>query len=887
MRDHRTLFALTLLLALACKPLELEPPQPYAWAVYDPATGRIPSPNQALVDEGEGHIDLAVDPETQTPASVAVRQWMNTLDGWSTVATPKVEFSEPIDPTSVTASTFQVWRWDEPPERLDEVMVEVAEDGLSITVIPAREGWDRGTTYVVMVRGSGAGVRTAAAAPVGPDAAFTYLRLDQPIDGPEHQRAFTGATRAERLDTARRLEAVRASIDPYLSFFATELEPEWDRIPRTEVIALWEFTITRRVELAMDRESQRVPLPFDLLIEPDTGLVHLSPSDHDTELEADAKLEANKLDGFGTTADMWFQFTAGIDPSTVTTDAIRLYDLSGEAAVPLPVHVDTMAESGYAACDVEPIDPDCRYVFVGLEPESLPLKGASTYALVVTEELTDLLGEPVIPMSLGRFVMLDEPVFLDEASQLSSLDDEQAARVEGVRVKVDALLDGLGREGLAAAWPFTTMDVAPLLEETARLPEKLNLHPTPTIDSRLPAYSLFGEDAISDLLPGVANPGPEVYAGRVDGIAEVVQGTIPMPYFLDPETHRWREDGGYDLVDVPYLATIPEDPPNGEFKVVIFGHAVVTDRRFLLTIGGRLAKEGYAAVAFDFPFHGERTVCVDSSLAALPNFFPEELQELTGFTDPLLYMPPCVSGDEATCSDQGECIGPDGEPEDFWAFPIMDLKSASGAAFLDVGDIAHIPDHYRQAISDLATLRWSLATDPTWTGVYGRAIRTDSFHYVGMSLGSLIGSVWIPFEPSIDRIVLNVAGSNMVDLFLDSTYFGPQIDIFLEELDIEPGTFEAERMLTFASWLVDAVDPLSVAHLYAEQGREGMIQMDKVNDELGDIIIPNHVTEELQRASGLPMVQYPSFIHVDLIIPLIGNGMLDDAANWLGEDLDL
>jgi hypothetical protein len=884
---HRIAFALALLLALSCQPLELEPPLPYAWAIYDPGTGRIPTPNQALVDSDEGHVALTVDAETQTPASVAVRQWMNTLDGWSTVSTPKVEFSEPVDPTSVTDATFQVWRWGDEPERLQGLAVEVAEDGLSITVTPPREGWDRTTSYVVLVRGAGSGMRTAAGAPVGPDAAFTYLRLDQPIDGPEHQRAFTGATRAERLETARRLEAVRASIDPYLAFFAGALEPEWDRIPRDEVIALWEFTTTRRIELAMDRESQRVPLPFDLLIEPDTGLVHLSPSEHDSDLEADAKLQANKLDGFGTTTDMWFQFTGPVDPASVTTDTVLLYDLSGAAGVPLPVHVDVMAESGYAACDAEPVDETCRYVFVGLEPESLPLRGASTYALVVTDGVTDLLGEPVVSMSLGRFVMLDEAVLIDGASQLGSLDDEQAARVEGVRVKVDALLDGLGRDGLAAAWPFTTMDVVPLLQETAAIPETLGLHPTPTIDSRMPAYSVFGEDAISDLLPGVGNPGPEVYAGRVDGIAEVVQGTIQMPWFLDPVTRRWREDGGYELVDVPYLATIPDDPPNGDFKVVIFGHAVVTDRRFLLTIGGRLAKEGYAAVAIDFPFHGERTTCVDSSLAALPNFFPEELQELTGFTDPLLYMPPCVSGDEATCSPEGLCIGPDGEPEDFWAFPIMDLQSASGAAFLDVSDISHIPDHYRQAIADLASLRYSLATDPTWSGVYGRDIRTDSFHYVGMSLGSLIGSVWIPFEPSIDRIVLNVAGSNMVDLFLDSTYFGPQIDIFLEELDIEPGTFEAERMLTFASWLVVAVDPLSVAHLYAEQGREGMIQMDKVNDEIGDIIIPNHVTEELQRASGLPMVAYPSFIHVDLIIPLIGNSMLNDAADWLGEDLDL
>lgn len=879
--------AVSLAPAMACRPLDLDPAQPYAWAVYDPGTGRIPTPNQALVDEDAGLIDLVIDPETQSPAAVAVRQWMNTLDGWSTVATPMVEFSEPIEPASVTPSTFQVWRWGEEPQPLADVSVEVAEDGLSVSVTPSRWGWDRGATYVVMLRGAGSGIRTRTGAPIGPDAPFTLLRQPDPIDGPEHGRAFPGATRAERLATAERMEEVRTAIDPYLRFFEAVLEPEWDRVPRDEVIALWEFRTTRRVELAMDRPSQRVPLPFDLLIDPATGLVDLAPADWDTDLEADAKLVANRLDGFGTTADMLFEFTATIDPGTVTTESVRLFDLSGPSAVPVPIHVRTMAASGTSACEAEPPDPGCVHVMVGLDPEALPLKGSATYALVVGEALADLAGEPVIPMSLGRFLLLEEPVVVGGESQLSSLDDEQAARVEGVRTKLEPLLDDLGRDGVAAAWPFTTMDVGPLLEETAALPQAMGLHPTPAIGSRLPAYSPFGENAISDLLPGAANPGPELYAARMDGIAEVVQGTIPMPSFLDPVTRRWRGDGSYEMVDVPYLATVPEDPPAGDLRVVIFGHAVVTDRRFLLTIGGRLAREGFAAVAIDLPFHGERTVCVDASLAALPNVLPEELQQLTGYTDELLYVPPCVSGDEATCSPEGECVGPDGEVEDFWAFPVMDLKSASGAAFLDVADIAHIPDHFRQAIADLAALRWSLATDPTWSGIFGRDIRTDRFHYVGMSLGSLVGSVWVPFEPSIDRIVLNVAGSNMVDLFVDSTYFGPQIDAYLHDLDLEPGTFEAERMLAFATWLIDSVDPLSVAGLYAEQGRQALIQMDKVTEGVGDIIIPNHVTEEFQRASGLPLIEYPSVLHIDLILPVVGDGMLEDAAEWLGGDLDL
>ena len=52
-----------------------------------------------------------------------------------------------------------------------------------------------------------------------------------------------------------------------------------------------------------------------------------------------------------------------------------------------------------------------------------------------------------------------------------------------------------------------------------------------------------------------------------------------------------------------------------------------------MLVAGEFAKRGYASVAIDFPYHGERIACVEASLVAVPNFFPEALRGLVGFED--------------------------------------------------------------------------------------------------------------------------------------------------------------------------------------------------------------------------------------------------------------
>ena len=109
-----------------------------------------------------------------------------------------------------------------------------------------------------------------------------------------------------------------------------------------------------------------------------------------------------------------------------------------------------------------------------------------------------------------------------------------------------------------------------------------------------------------------------------------------------------------------------------------------------------------------------------------------------------------------------------------------------------------------------------------------------------------------------------------------------QIEEYFANQMIPSPSFERERLLDVARWLIDSVDPHSVGHLYALEGREVLLQMD-----VGDIVIPNRTTRTLQRVSGLPMREYGSPLHADLVVPLVGDGQLRDMADYLAGDIDM
>ncbi|MCB9666321.1 MAG: hypothetical protein H6732_19580 [Alphaproteobacteria bacterium] len=839
-------------------------PVPPPVVVYDPAAGVLPVPNDLLRDPVARQLVLPQPPGLPA-AELAFRAWLGTLPAWPTTLPVVLTMSEPVDPDTVGPRNVSLYAADDGLTWLRDATAAATGDGSRVRLDPPVGGWTPGGSYAVLVRGGPGGVRTPRGEPVEADAAMRLLLSSDPLRLDE----IPGSDPSTRQALQRQLEAERARLEPLLDGLD---------VPVGEIAAFFRFSVHARPEVAMDRATQRVPLPFDLLRDPATGLVHLDPSPDDSPIEADAKAVASTFDGFGLSADPFLELTAGADPRTLDADAVELWELADRPRR-VPVDLELMRAEGTDGCRAPPYLDDCRHLFLRLPDAELPLRPATRYAVVVRDTLRGRRGEPLAAMPLGHLVAAPAPLAVGGRSQVSLLDDATATVLEGARASIAPFLDTRGRGDVVAAWPFTTMDPLPVLVEAAHLTEDLGLDPSPHVDWRRPASALIGADALGELFPGLANPGPALYLGRVAGVREVVAGTLISPDHLHDTTRRWTATATPE--PLPFWAALPEgvdrDTPA---PVVIFGHAVVTDRRFLLFVAGELAKRGFVTVGIDFPYHGERIVCVRDSLVRVPNFLPPALQDLLGMREPLLQFPPCPSGAQGSCSPTGECLDPRGRVEGFTDFPIIDMQPASGAAFLDTHDLPHVPDHFRQALVDLSTLRHALSTGDL-ADALRQDLQVDTVSYLGQSLGSILGVVWVGARTDVDRAVFNVPGSNLVDLFLESTYFQPQLQVFLDELELEHGTFEEQRLLQVASWILDSVDPHSVARGFVGGPTAVLAQIDKIDEQTGDLIIPNRTTENLIRVGGFERAQYRSSLHADLIVPVLGDAMLRDAADFL------
>jgi len=824
------------LTSVGCSNLDLDPPPTLIHARFDPDARVIPMPTDVLRDRALGRLELPNDTPEElaalTPAEAEFYAYLETLDGWSSLMSATVELTGAIDPSSVHAGTVQVWSWGDIPRQVLDARLSVSADGKKITIDPPRTGWERGGRYVAVVRGGARGLTGLAGERVECDAAFYFLRQTTPLDTPEHERAFPGDTAEERRENARRLEDIRLDLAPAFDFFEQR-----HALPRGEVAALWAFTVTTRTELAMDQPSQRMPLPIDLMIDPATAKIDAPIAPWDSDLEADAKRRLTELDGFSLSGSQLFELTAPVDPSTVGDRTIRLYEIESGSPVQVPARVELLA--------------DRRHVVV--TPTSGRLAERTTYALVVSKGLRDEGGERPVVMPVGHFLLSRAPVLDGGASQIPAVEDRDAERLESARAELAAILDDLpgGRDQVLAAWPFTTMSVTAPLRALRVTAERYGVSPDPAdVTRQSPAQALL------DFPLGIAS---------ILDVGDVYHGTIESPVFLDPATRAWRRDGGHVVEKIHFTMTVPDDPAPGPIPVVIFGHGLVTERRFVLAVGDALAAKGYAAISIDFPYHGERTYCARGGPISLVDPFDGSLTSLD----------PCKSG--TTCNELGRCVDAQGNGNHLATWPVLDMPVASGAVFLEIENIANSKDHFQQALVDLGALDRSLRRG-NWEDVLGRPVDTSRIFYAGQSLGGIMGAVFLGTDPDIQRAVLNVPGANLVPMFDDSTFFSPQLDAFFTRHEVERDSYDGQRFLTVAKWFMDAVDPLHLGPITGD--RALLIQMATL-----DFIIPNESTMTLQAVTGAPRRDYlgeHAFITIP-VEPAYFRGVRDLASFLSGE----
>jgi hypothetical protein len=785
--------------------LDLDPPPLLIQARFDPAARVLPMPNDMVRDFQANVLALPI-PDDLSPAEKELRGWLNQQDGFPSTFTSTMSFSAPVDDQTIDKQTLQVWRWGDTPVEL-EVTHELDKDGMQLSILPPELGWDRGRTYMVVVRGGKDGVHGEHREEVVADAAFWFLRSKQKLDDPKHQRAFPGATRDERIAKAAELEEHRVRLQPQFDFLAQR------GIPREEIAALWTFTATTRNEVAMDAASQRMPVPFDLLIDRKSGRIDLPARATDGKVESEGKKRLADYDGWGLSAGLMFEATAPI-AATLDPDAVALWEI---AQPPRRVPAKLKVYS------------DRRHV--ELTPDELPLKEHAAYAVVVRDSFLGEDKRPVAPMTIGHFMRAKAPLEVNGKSEIGSVADEDAQRLEWTRKRVAPLLDQIGRDHVVTAWPVTTQTVVPLIKSA--IGKALQVAPIAKPEN---LKKLTPLQALGDFALGISSL---LY------VKDVYYGTLKLPTFLDERTRGWRADNEHTMRDVAFTLITPKNVA-GQVPVVIFGHAIATERRFVLAIGDALARKGFAAISIDFPYHGLDTRCVEGALIAVPD--PQ--------TGELLHLPPCESG--STCNEFGRCVDASGQGNHVAQWPILSFPVASGAAFIEIEHIANTRDHFLQAVLDLNGLHRSLK-EADWQGA-GITFNPKRVQYAGQSLGGIIGGTFVSLDTELERSVLNVPGSDLVDMFRDSTYFASHVNAFFTREKIDPQSWEAARFLNLARVFVDGVDPQSVAH--EMKGRNVLLQKATL-----DFIIPNAYTDILGKLSGAPIRDYIAE-HAFIVIPV-------------------
>lgn len=192
-------------------------------ASFDPASKKIPMPNDLLRDPSSGKVTLPIDP-AESEAAQALKRGFNQLDGFSTTAALTLQLTTAVHRDGVKAGeTVRLFERDTLVEKTD-IDVGVSEDGKQLSIQP-KSPLRPDTHYVVVV----GGISDAAQEPISAMPLANLLKLQSPllVEG----RSQISSLCAEQVE---RLEPMRAAMQPVLDSVAATL-------PREELAAAWTF----------------------------------------------------------------------------------------------------------------------------------------------------------------------------------------------------------------------------------------------------------------------------------------------------------------------------------------------------------------------------------------------------------------------------------------------------------------------------------------------------------------------------------------------------------------------------------------------------------------------------------------------------------------------
>jgi hypothetical protein len=616
----------------------------------------------------------------------------------------------------------------------------------------------------------------------------------------------------------------------------------------------------------LDLANSIIPLPNDLLRNPTTGMLAFPGTGEPFDA-------ANSLDGFSTSGAIIIPFRGTVRPETITNDTLPVFNsTTGEKALMSWTVSETTTGSVVTGLPVLALDP------------------STTYIVVTSNSIMSALSDtPILSDNAINILKTTTPLFDGAASTNPALDDATAARLEPVRVAYQPIwaaaetLTGQSRADIPLAFAFTTQtlfETLPVVRANAIAANAGLMNANPAFPGS--AAAEFAPVGMGhDLLPGGFSPtapfNNEALANGANldfapiniptverfltqniapnipssNIGRIHLGSFQAPvYRADPVEGFWAnppvQTGTRTINFVLFLPNassfpvvlqgvggLPSPGPNIA-QPVIFQHGITGNKFQSVAIADSLASQGLACIAIDLELHGDLSQ-------------------------------PAPSND----------------------------SSVSGQGFINLPNLRNSRDNGLASVNNLYVLTNAIVTGqtnidaPAIAGApanlpeLGAPIVNPAFSnpgYIGLSLGSIVGTPFHTTEPNISGSALNVGGARLSTLLLNSETFGSIVRDGLAAAGVIEGTPSFAQFFIIAQAVFDNADPVNyAAHAITGDLRGGTRARILQQGNVTDAVVPPSAQYDLARQFGNG-TSTPRFTQVDPINslePLVATGLTD------------
>jgi pimeloyl-ACP methyl ester carboxylesterase len=547
---------------------------------------------------------------------------------------------------------------------------------------------------------------------------------------------------------------------------------------------------------SFDPSNGVIPFPNNLLLLGTTDLTLNIPFDPHAA-DAGPKSAMNALDGFSTTAPWSTGFSQPIDAASLAHN-VRVFEVSltGPGGGVTGVARELASPQEFVAV-LAPSDTTHRTLAI---VPTQPLKQRTSYMAVLTNGIKTAAGDNVRPSLVYRLTEHTSPLCASGQSTIAALPASSACALEPLRQLTNAQEAAAASKGVAPgsivmSWVATTQSITPTFQAIAGVVAQ---SPAATTHIAPTGHTLASL--------GVGLP----------PVADIYIGTIDLPYYLSapttssptaPLTGYWKAGAGAYIPQcapfhldptstnltacnplpvatstqtVPLLLTLPnaasgKTKPAAGWPLVIFQHGITRNRTDMFAIAGTLAAQGFAVVSIDLPLHGLTDPDNPFYIGHTP-FAALGAHERTFDLD--------------LSNNTTGAPGPDGTID------------SSGSYFINLTSLLTSRDNLRQGVADLLQLSHAASTLPNVDGGH--------VSFVGQSLGSIVGTMFLAFDPTVQAGVINVPGGGIARLLDASPAFGPRIHAGLAAAGLHQGTPAYDAYFVATQTVIDSGDPINM-----------------------------------------------------------------------------